>query len=72
MSAGPARGGTILLVEDEEDIAALVRTYLENDGFRVIWAPRGADGAWHWSSTTFALRSWTSSSPTRTASTSAG
>ena len=45
MSAGPARGGTILLVEDEEDIAALVRTYLENDGFRVIWAPRGADGA---------------------------
>jgi DNA-binding response OmpR family regulator len=45
VSAGPARGGTILLVEDEEDIAALVRTYLENDGFRVIWAPRGADGA---------------------------
>ena len=45
MSAGPARGGTILLVEDEEDIAALVRTYLENDGFRVIWVPRGADGA---------------------------
>ena len=38
-------GGTILLVEDEEDIAALVRTYLENDGFRVIWVPRGADGA---------------------------
>jgi DNA-binding response OmpR family regulator len=45
VSAGAARGGTILLVEDEEDIATLVRTYLENDGFRVIWAPRGADGA---------------------------
>jgi DNA-binding response OmpR family regulator len=42
--AGSARGGTILLVEDEEDIASLVRTYLENDGFRVIWAARGADG----------------------------
>jgi two-component system, OmpR family, response regulator len=45
VNGGSARGGTILLVEDEEDIAALVRTYLENDGFRVIWAARGADGA---------------------------
>ena len=44
MSGGTARGGTILLVEDEEDIATLVRTYLERDGFRVIWAARGADG----------------------------
>ena len=44
MSAGALRGGTILLVEDEEDIATLVRTYLEKDGFRVIWAARGADG----------------------------
>ena len=44
MTGGAARGGTILLVEDEEDIATLVRTYLENDGFRVIWATRGADG----------------------------
>jgi DNA-binding response OmpR family regulator len=40
-----ARGGTILLVEDEEDIATLVRTYLERDGFRVIWAARGAEAA---------------------------
>jgi DNA-binding response OmpR family regulator len=45
VSGGAARGGTILLVEDEEDIATLVRSYLENDGFRVIWAPRRADGA---------------------------
>jgi DNA-binding response OmpR family regulator len=45
VSAGSARGGTILLVEDEEDIASLVRTYLENDGFRVIWAARSAEGA---------------------------
>ena len=33
-------GGTILLVEDEEDIASLVRAYLERDGFRVVWATR--------------------------------
>jgi DNA-binding response OmpR family regulator len=44
VSAGTARGGTILLVEDEEDIATLVRTYLEKDGFRVIWAARGVEG----------------------------
>ncbi len=44
MSVGALRGGTILLVEDEEDIATLVRTYLEKDGFRVIWADRGVDG----------------------------
>ncbi len=44
MSSGAARGGTILLVEDEEDIATLVRTYLEKDGYRVIWAARGIEG----------------------------
>jgi len=44
VSVGTTRGGTILLVEDEEDIATLVRTYLEKDGFRVIWAARGSDG----------------------------
>jgi len=36
--------GTILLVEDEEEIAALVRAYLERDGFRVVWATRGTEG----------------------------
>ena len=36
--------GTILLVEDEEDIASLVKTYLERDGFRVVWRSRGVDG----------------------------
>ena len=44
MSGGAARGGTILLVEDEEGIASLVRTYLERDGFRVVWAACGVDG----------------------------
>jgi DNA-binding response OmpR family regulator len=37
-------GGTILLVEDEEDIASLVRAYLERDGFRAVWATRGTEG----------------------------
>ena len=36
--------GTILLVEDEEDIASLVKAYLERDGFTVVWASRGVDG----------------------------
>jgi DNA-binding response OmpR family regulator len=38
------RGGTILLIEDEEDIASIVRAYLERDGFRVVWATRGTEG----------------------------
>jgi DNA-binding response OmpR family regulator len=42
-SGTAARGGTILLVEDEEDIASLVTSYLENDGFRVVWAARGTE-----------------------------
>src|SRR5262249_32797686 len=44
----PARpmtmAGTILLVEDEDEIAAIVSAYLERDGFRVVWASRGVDG----------------------------
>ncbi len=43
MTVAATRGGTILLVEDEEDIATLVRTYLERDGFSVMWVSRGAD-----------------------------
>ncbi|HEY7345292.1 MAG TPA: response regulator transcription factor [Gaiella sp.] len=31
-------------MEDEEDIASLVRAYLERDGFRVVWATRGTEG----------------------------
>ena len=36
--------GTVLLVEDEESIGALVRAYLTNDGYRVVWARSGEDG----------------------------
>ena len=32
---------TILLVEDEQPIGALVRTYLQRDGYRVVWAQSG-------------------------------
>ncbi len=38
------REGTIVLVEDEEHIASLIRAYLERDGFRVVWATRGTEG----------------------------
>ncbi len=38
------RSGTILLVEDAEEIASLVCTYLERDGFRVVWTTHGTEG----------------------------
>ncbi len=33
--------GAILVVEDEQAIAELVRAYLKRDGFGVVWAPSG-------------------------------
>jgi DNA-binding response OmpR family regulator len=33
--------GAILVVEDEQAIADLVRAYLRRDGFGVVWAPSG-------------------------------
>ncbi|MGE5281130.1 MAG: response regulator transcription factor [Chloroflexota bacterium] len=33
--------GAILVVEDEQAIADLVRAYLKRDGFGVVWAPSG-------------------------------
>jgi DNA-binding response OmpR family regulator len=36
--------GTVLLIEDEESIATLVRAYLERDGYQVVWARSGGDG----------------------------
>jgi DNA-binding response OmpR family regulator len=35
--------GTALLVEDEDSIASLVRSYLERDGFNVVRASNGAE-----------------------------
>jgi two-component system, OmpR family, alkaline phosphatase synthesis response regulator PhoP len=39
----PAMNGTILVVEDEQSIASLVRTYLERDGFQVVHVRSGED-----------------------------
>jgi DNA-binding response OmpR family regulator len=36
--------GTVLLIEDEESIASVVRAYLERDGYKVVWARSGLDG----------------------------
>jgi DNA-binding response OmpR family regulator len=36
--------GTILIVEDDHNIGNLVRTYLERDGYRVVWVRSGEDG----------------------------
>lgn len=44
MSGQEAAGGTILVVEDEPDIASIVRSYLERDGFHVVWCARGVEG----------------------------
>jgi len=38
-----ATGGTVLLVEDEEAIGTLVRTYLARDGYRVVWVRSGEE-----------------------------
>jgi DNA-binding response OmpR family regulator len=35
--------GSVLLVEDEENLASLVRAYLEQEGYRVSWAGTGAE-----------------------------
>jgi DNA-binding response OmpR family regulator len=35
--------GTVVLVEDEQSIGALVRAYLERDGFQVVWVRSGED-----------------------------
>jgi DNA-binding response OmpR family regulator len=36
--------GTVLVIEDEQSIGALVRAYLERDGFQVVWVRSGEDG----------------------------
>src|SRR5438445_11547017 len=44
MSTGAAPGGTILVVDDEANIADLVEMYLRKEGFRVLKAATGEDG----------------------------
>jgi DNA-binding response OmpR family regulator len=41
--SGSQTAGTILLVEDEESIGALLRTYLGRDGYRVVWVRTGEE-----------------------------
>jgi DNA-binding response OmpR family regulator len=36
-------GATVMVVEDEHNIGALVRTYLERAGYRVLWVRSGED-----------------------------
>jgi DNA-binding response OmpR family regulator len=36
--------GTVLVIEDEQSIAGLVRAYLERDGFQVVWVKTGEAG----------------------------
>ena len=38
------QNGTILLIEDEDDIADLLRLYLEKEGFRLVHATSGEQG----------------------------
>ena len=35
--------GTVLLVEDEHSIGAMTRSYLERNGYRVVWARSGEE-----------------------------
>jgi two-component system, OmpR family, response regulator RegX3 len=37
-------GPTVLLIEDEETIAQLLRSYLASQGYRVVWARSGEEG----------------------------
>jgi DNA-binding response OmpR family regulator len=39
----PGSGPLLLLVEDEHSIGALVRTYLERTGYRVVWVRSGEE-----------------------------
>ena len=34
----------ILLIEDEEKVAEVIKAYLEKEGYKVYWAARGLEG----------------------------
>src|SRR2546422_11570997 len=36
--------GTVLLIEDEQNIGTLVRDYVARDGFQVLWVRSGEEG----------------------------
>jgi DNA-binding response OmpR family regulator len=36
-------GATVMVVEDEPNIGALVRTYLEREGYHTLWVRSGED-----------------------------
>jgi DNA-binding response OmpR family regulator len=36
--------GTVLLIEDDPSIGALVQAYLDRDGYRVVWTRSGEEG----------------------------
>src|SRR5437867_5412565 len=36
--------GTVLLIEDEQNIGTLVRDYVSRDGFQVLWVRSGEEG----------------------------
>jgi DNA-binding response OmpR family regulator len=37
-------GSGVLLIEDDQSIGSLVRSYLERNGYRVVWVRTGEDG----------------------------
>ena len=42
-SGNRAVGGTVLIVEDEHSIGALIRSYLSRDGYGVVWVRSGEE-----------------------------
>jgi DNA-binding response OmpR family regulator len=43
VGANRAVGGTVLIVEDEHSIGALIRSYLSRDGYGVVWVRSGEE-----------------------------
>jgi two-component system, OmpR family, response regulator len=43
VSRNRAVGGTVLIVEDEHSIGALIRSYLSRDGYGVVWVRSGEE-----------------------------
>jgi DNA-binding response OmpR family regulator len=42
-ASGEHRAGTVLLVEDEHSIGSMTRSYLERNGYRVVWVRSGEE-----------------------------